>query len=359
MRHAHLAAVLALGLFACSSDSEGNAPNNGPSSGFDAAQSPATTGDAGSGMTGSTAGGGTAAGGSSTADAGGTTPVREAGATPMPDAGSLMPASDAGAASDAASSGDGGTTGAGGCTRESLAAAVDLYYTALAAKQPAMLNASPMVKFTQDGKTLKLGEGLWMTAGTVKFKGRSALDTTQCETATESVVQNGSDDYIVGLRLKLTGGQISEVETILVGPDGWFPNPAAIISSASDDWEKPLLAEGERSTRDKLQKDIVDAYFIGLFGGTIKVADYPFASECKRAENGFSPGACNFGIPTSMRMMPLHYVLDVEAGIAVGFVLFGGSSRSGLDDFHMFKVKSGKVYGVHAVVGPTVSSRGW
>jgi hypothetical protein len=91
-------------------------------------------------------------------------------------------------------------------------------------------------------------------------------------------------------------------------------------------------------------------------GGKIKVADFPFASDCKRAENSFSPGACSFGVPTSMPMMPLHYVVDLEAGIGVGFVLFGGSAR-GMLDFHMFKVKGGKVHGVRAIVGPSVAAR--
>jgi hypothetical protein len=57
--------------------------------------------------------------------------------------------------------------------------------------------------------------------------------------------------------------------------------------------------------------------------------------------------------------MKVHrYVLDVEAGIAIGFVLFGGSTR-GMLDFHMFKVRDGEVHGVRAVVGPSVSSTGW
>ena len=59
-----------------------------------------------------------------------------------------------------------------------------------------------------------------------------------------------------------------------------------------------------------------------------------------------------------MPMTPLHYVVDLEAGIGMGFVLFGSSSR-GMLDFHMFKVKRKQVHGVRAVVGPSVSGRGW
>jgi hypothetical protein len=276
---------------------------------------------------------------------------REAGALDAAGA----PSQDAGTDGDAASA-DGSTAPEGACTRESLKAAIEAYYAALSAKNPAMLTVSPTLKFTENAKPLKLGEGLWKSAGAVRFK-RSALDVRQCETITESVVDNAGQDFIVGLRLKLEAGAISEVESILVGPDGWYPNPKNIIGSSSEDWETPL-AEAERWSRDKIEKDIVDAYFLGLFGGKIKVADYPFASTCKRAENGFSPGACNFGVPTSMPMMPLHYVVDLEAGIGVGFVLFGSSSR-GMLDFHMFKVKSGKVHGVRAVVGPSVMARSW
>lgn len=347
------ALVISASVLACGSES-GDANNNGATPSLDAATSPAAAGDAGtSGGAVSDAGGGTGTGGS-------TTTSSDAGAPSNRDAGgATVTPSDAGATAavgDAAAASDGGGTG-GACTREVLAAAVDSYYKALTAHDPKMVNTSPSVKLTQDGKSIMLGEGLMKTAGMVKFT-RSGLDTLQCETVTESVVDNGGQDYVVGTRLKLSGGQVTEIESILVGPNGWYPNPKAIIDSKTDDWEKPLLAETDRWTRDKLKKDIVDGYFEGVFGGKIPVAMFPFASDCKRSENGFSPGACNFGVPTSMPMTPLHYVVDVEAGIVAGFVLFGGKS-SGMDDFHMFHVKAGKVAAVHAVVGPSVMGRGW
>jgi hypothetical protein len=47
-------------------------------------------------------------------------------------------------------------------------------------------------------------------------------------------------------------------------------------------------------------------------------------------------------------------VLDVEAGIAVGFVMFAGAYT----DFHMLKLRDGKVEGVHACLASATSS-GW
>jgi hypothetical protein len=55
-----------------------------------------------------------------------------------------------------------------------------------------------------------------------------------------------------------------------------------------------------------------------------------------------------------MGMTPRLFVIDVEAGIAAGFVMFAGSYT----DFHMFKVSGGQVRGVHAILASATSS-GW
>ena len=47
-------------------------------------------------------------------------------------------------------------------------------------------------------------------------------------------------------------------------------------------------------------------------------------------------------------------VLDVDAGIAVGYTMFAGA----YSDFHMFKVRGGQVHGVHAVLAAADGS-GW
>jgi hypothetical protein len=347
-----LALLLPLCLFACEDEEPTGMYPPPVGGGLDSSTSSVGADDAGSVID---AGGGGVFGGASDSavppriDAGG-------GTIGQPDGG-VPPVGTDGAVGSEGGTSDGGGGGAGGaCTREGLTAAVNSYYSALSMKNHASLMVAPTVKFTQDGMPMQLGEGLWKTAGEVRFK-RSAYDVQQCESVTESVVDNGGDDFIVGLRLKLANGLISEIESILVGPGGFVANAPGVISSASDNWEV-VLPEAERSTRDFIQKDIIDAYFIDLFAGDVSPEEYPFASTCRRAENGTSPGACSFGIPALGGMMPLHYVIDVEAGIGVGFVLFGGSTR-GLLDFHMFRVKSQQVHGVRAIVGPSVSSRGW
>jgi hypothetical protein len=347
-----LALSLALCMAACDEDDPNSSVGPGPAGGggLDASLQPVTAADAATALD---AGGGGLLGGAP--DTG--VPTRlDAGGPPIgsQDGGATTGAD--GAAPADSGPREGGASAGGPCARESLVAAVNSYFSALSMKNHASLAVAPMVKFTQDGRQMQLGEGLWQTAGEVRFK-RSAYDVQQCETVSESVVANGEEDFIVGVRLELASGLISEIETILVGPGGFVANAPGVISSASDNWEM-VLPEAERSTREFIKEEVVDAYFIDLFAGDVTAEDFPFASTCRRAENGTSPGACTFGIPALGAMQPLHYVIDVEAGIGVGFVLFGGGTR-GLLDFHMFRVKSGEVLGVRAIVGPSVASRGW
>jgi hypothetical protein len=260
-------------------------------------------------------------------------------------------ASSGGAAADAGSGG--GATSGGACTRALLEGTRDVYFKAMAAHDASTLMTTSSVKFTENGKEAKLGEGLWKTAGAVKFQ-RSALDTESCMSITEAVVTEGSTDIVVGLRLKQEGEKLSEVESIVVRQGDYFSNPSALASSASDDWTTALAAD-MRPTKDALKK-IVDVYFKQFPAGACN-----FASDCKRLENGFSPGSCTAGLSCSMSsspgsagMTPRLYAYDLEAGIAVGFVMFAGTYT----DFHMFKVRGGQVHGVHATLA-MASMSGW
>ena len=264
----------------------------------------------------------------------------------------------AGGASGSAAGSMAGAAGAtppaaDGCDRALLASTVQDYFTALAAHDSARLPLASMPKFTENGKTVQLGEGLWKTAGMLKFK-RSALDTQTCSSVTESVIAEDGKDIVVGLRLKLAAGKITEIETIVVRSGDYASNPMSLIGTASDDWETVVPAD-QRASRDELLL-FVTRYFSQFPRGGCN-----FASECQRFENGFTPGACSLGLSCSMTtdmsrpVMPTRLtVLDVEAGIAVGFTMF----QNRYTDFHMFKVRGGKVVGVHAVLA-NASGPGW
>jgi hypothetical protein len=236
-------------------------------------------------------------------------------------------------------------------------AAVDAYFTAIAAHDSSSLPLADKVKFTENGKMLQLTDGAWKTAGKVKFK-HSALDTELCTSVTESVLPDGSTDIPYGLRLKLEDQKLTEIESIAVRSGDYFTksDTMAITAQGSADWEM-ILPAAQQPTRDALTA-IVDKYFTQFPAGACN-----FASDCKRLENGFSPGSCTAGLSCSMSMgmgmgsMGMKtrlVVLDVETGVAVGFVMFAGSYT----DFHMFRVRDGQVHAVHAVLAKA-SSSGW
>lgn len=265
----------------------------------------------------------------------------------------------AGASSQAGSSGAAGAaspSAGGGCTRANLKAAVDSYFAALSAHSTDKLPLAANVKYTENAKKLMPGEGVWKTAGALKFK-RTAVDTMTCQTATESVIPDGSQDRVYGVRLKLDAdGKISEIEGILV-TDYILIMPAGLVNSKSDDWETELPAD-KQMPRDKMQA-VMDKYLKEFPSGACG-----FADSCKRLEDGGSVGTCVDGSLVSCNMMdrpnmnvlkPLNHVMDLEAGIVVGFTVFLG----GYDDFHLFKMRDGKVQQVHAVLTQTDSKTGW
>jgi hypothetical protein len=251
--------------------------------------------------------------------------------------------------------------GADACTRELLQATIDTYFEALAARDPSSLPVGDELKFTENGEVLPLGEGLWQSAAAVSYS-QSALDVESCSSATQAVIAEGSMDIPLGLRLKLEGQRITEIETIAVRPGDYrafgsdFPsNPAAIVA-ANDAvaWEQSVPLE-QRNTREEIAAWI-DKYFRIFPRGVCDVA-----SDCKRLENGGGSFDCDFGAscdpgpPGSgdAALDPRLILVDVETGIGVGFTMFMGNT-----DMHMYKMHGGQVHAVHTILG-AASGSGW
>lgn len=251
------------------------------------------------------------------------------------------------------------TNASEGCSRELLKTAVTDYFDALSSHDPSQLPLASKVKFTENGVKTKVGEGFWTTAGELKFK-RSALDTETCNTVTESVISEAGTDIVFGLRLKLVASKIEEIETIVVRSGDYISSPSGLLGTSDDDWES-VLSKSARPTREELAA-VVDNYFLEFPEG---VCGFP--DDCTRYENGLATGACaimqacaDAGVDMGSRSMtPRLYVLDAEAGIAVGFTMFTGRTIPGTySDFHMFKYRDGNVHGIHATLA-TASQSGW
>jgi len=382
------AALLILG--ACgggggSSSGTGGGAGTGASGG-----SSATAGTGGSGAGGSSAGaagtgapGGAGAGGSGNAGTGGSGIAGTGGSSGGGTSGLAGTAGGGtGGASNAGTSGSAGRGGGGGfgtggrggsasggtggsatgCTRELLRGTITAYFTALAAHSASTLPLASNVKFTENGKVMTLGQGLWMTAGAVKYS-QSALDVEICSSATHAVVPEGSMDIPLALRLKLVDQQITEIETIAVRPGDYKlsgavqPTNTAMLISANSTIMWETVPSGQRNTRAELTAWI-DKYFRAFPMGVCNAV-----SSCRRLENGAgnfncagggAGGSCSSGpLPNPPAMVPRVLIGDPETGIAVGMTMFMGNT-----DMHMIKMYGGQVYAVHAVLGGATSS-GW
>ena len=286
------------------------------------------------------------------------TPLGDAGVGIIGDEGMSGDSADGAAGSGGAAPGE---VAVGPCTRELLGEVTDLYFVALAAHDPGMLPLADNVKFTENGATRELGAGLWEGAGTLVYK-HSALDTASCSSVSESVVPEGDIDLPVGLRLQLSGQQITEIESIVARPGDYTAlgspfrsDTSGIMQGPSVGWEESVPAD-DRTPRAEIEA-WYDKYYNTFPAGGCNIAD-----DCRRRENGGGNFDCSFGLQCSMgggggfplTIEPRDLVIvDDERGIGVGFTMWDGHT-----DFHMTKWYGGEIHAVHAILSKA-DNPGW
>jgi hypothetical protein len=278
------------------------------------------------------------------------------------------------------------------CSREALRGLVGRYFAALAAHDPSGLPLAPNVRSTENGVEVAVGKGLWQTAGKALMR-RVLIDTRQCGAHASAVLEEPFTSAAVGpanafsgkkplpaegtvrsilfgVRLRVEGGRISEIESILAREREFAFDADGVLATKDQDWES-LLPPEERNSRLAMVAG-ADDYF-GMFAAA-PVVRTPFASPCDRWENGMFATAGGTALPgedgkaAPMKAHdcspkglvitnhgPRRFLVDVEAGVVVAFVHFAGS----LPDFHVFKMRNGKVERINAVVGPWSASMGW
>jgi len=276
-------------------------------------------------------------------------------------------APNAGGTAGVSASGASGSGGAssGECTRSFLDGLVDDYFEALSAGDPSSLPLAANVKFTENAQAVQIGSTpFWKNAGEVKYSQR-ALDTTACSVAAQAVIPESGTDLPVGVRLKVAGAKLTEIETIVVRPGDYTAsfavasNPAAIITIAKDIGWHDEVPQAQRPTRQQLT-GWIDKYFRAFPSGVCNVT-----SACRRLENGggnFSCGtgaSCSANTPTSGgEFVPRVIVVDELRGIAAGFTIFDYQTTGHLD-MHMVKMSGGQVHAVHAMLRNTNGQSGW
>jgi hypothetical protein len=238
------------------------------------------------------------------------------------------------------------------CTRTVLQAAVDSYLNAQKAGDLSKASLAAKVKYLENMEEIKKEQGLWNTPLPIAFH-RSFLDVDSCRTFTEVIVNEGDKPVVLGARLKVEDGKITEINSLVTRKSDWLFNADDYLKySKAEDWR--VLKVNERVGREALIK-AGNSYFDHFSDHDVKV---PFNTPCARLEGGMyttkefnDPKAtCDLGFPEGKDKLSIFkrdYVVDVEMGTVNIFCRFG--NPPGAPDSHTFRLVNGKIRYVHTL----------
>ena len=269
------------------------------------------------------------------------------------------------------------------CDRDCLIGFLHGYLDALSHRDPARGRFSPRVRFTENDVQLPLGEGLWGSVSTVAPTGLEVADRYTGNAAWFGTVEERGEPAYFALRLRVQGGLITEVETV-VQRKGTRPAPFGDPAKLSHD---PAFAEvlpaGERRERERLVA-VADGYFstVEQNDGQLFTA---FDPQCQRTENGISTTAGGAGAAAIAQGCEAQFklgiyrinkrvrerrfpIVDEERGVVVATGFFdhantfdtytttdGKQRRTALkwpnsiSLMEAFKIRNGAIYRVEAV----------
>ena len=165
--------------------------------------------------------------------------------------------------------------------RQSLISLMDQYLEALAQPDTAGLPLASNVKLVENTKVTPIGKGLWKTAtgGPTDFKIYVA-DPVAGQIAFLGVIEENNKPTILGARLKIVNGKITEIDHLVIHSDGRPLNPN--MSEVRPGLLEPIKPS-QRVAREKMLK-IANSYYEAIVQDNGDIA--PFANECQRRENG-------------------------------------------------------------------------
>jgi hypothetical protein len=243
------------------------------------------------------------------------------------------------------------------CTRADLQAAVDAYVAAQKTGNVASLPMAPSAKYIENTLDTPLDKGIVARALKIDFN-RSIFDTTICETFTEVIVTDPAHPYVLGVRTRVTGSRIAELETLVTDADDWLFNAGNYLKySPTEDWSP--IPPGKRDTRAVLIA-AANAYFDVFDNPKVKV---PWGVPCNRLEGGIRTGkgapddSCNVGVPAEggMKLTDRRFIADPEMGAVVGFIRWPTT----VPDSHLFRIENGRIRFVHSLTVCTVPNCGF
>jgi len=256
------------------------------------------------------------------------------------------------------------------CDRECLKGFLTQYLKAMVAHDPKALPLAPNTRFTENTKTLPLGEGLWKEATGLRNYRQDFLDVRDGQAASHVIVEASGNPVMLAFRLKIANKKISEIETMVTRnrTDGAIFMPENLKEPQAAMNVVPTAAQ--KMSRAELIR-VAEFYPTGLkVGGSFDAVKAPFAPDAYRIENGrgMAGGQTNIGSARIMAHPDVSYriaVVDEEMGIVLMYLDFGDTNSYGpgnaLTTFEAFKVYGGQLHAVEAFIKimPANTPSGW
>jgi len=198
---------------------------------------------------------------------------------------SLASALALGAASAEAATSKAAFTRGAACDRACLTGMADRYVDAMLKQKPESLPWADPVRFSEDGVSVMVGDALWGSIRTAQKPVMYAADPTTGQVAYFGIVGEHGDLAYLALRLKVVGGKISEVETVLSRTAPYDDGAPFKFEPA---YGEPQAAGGRKPRAALIAA--VNAYLDNSLRNDGKVTA-AVASDCVRMDNGAARAA--------------------------------------------------------------------
>jgi hypothetical protein len=260
------------------------------------------------------------------------------------------------------------------CDRACLKGMITKYVDAMVAHDPSRLPLAANVRFSEDSKDLKLGEGLWKTVTKKGDFRQDYIDLKKQIAASHVMVSEDNSQVLYSVLLRVADQKITGIETLV-------DRITANSKFKADSLGKPLVGmsepvpAGKRMPRAEMIRAAL-LYPEGLRIGSFVNAKTPFAKEAYRVENGTfiagegcprpnCPGMFTQTIMLHPEVKPSVAAVDEEEGIVLLWMNFGDTNSYGpgnaLVTFEAFKVWGGEIHAINAFfrILPKETQRGW